>query len=101
MLRETEERMPQYECHKKVRALKIKTIANPNDVMPGEAEDDRVLTFSDERYENRFWVVRGAWLAKHEPQVGGYFVLYEDGYTSFSPAAAFESGYTRVLKAES
>ena len=26
--------------------------------------------------------------------VGGYYVVYEDGYKSFSPAGAFESGYT-------
>ncbi|MCK9988658.1 MAG: hypothetical protein AzoDbin1_05130 [Azoarcus sp.] len=28
--------------------------------------------------------------------VGGYYVVYEDGYKSFSPAIAFESGYTRI-----
>jgi hypothetical protein len=31
---------------------------------------------------------------KHKPQVGGYFVQYRDGYKSFSPAAAFEEGYS-------
>jgi hypothetical protein len=36
------------------------------------------------------------WHAKHAPHVGGYFVQYEDGYTSFSPAEAFESGYVRA-----
>ncbi len=40
--------------------------------------------------------VSGAWMAKHEPQVGGYYVVYEDGYTSFSPADAFEKGYTKI-----
>ena len=34
------------------------------------------------------------WITKHEPAVGGYYVIYEDGYTSFSPAEAFEKGYT-------
>jgi bacterioferritin-associated ferredoxin len=33
---------------------------------------------------------------KHKPQVGGYIVIYDDGYTSFSPAKAFEEGYTRI-----
>lgn len=28
--------------------------------------------------------------------VGGYFVQYPDGYRSWSPADAFEGGYTRV-----
>ncbi len=40
-------------------------------------------------------VVR-AFMDKHEPQVGGYYVLYEDGYQSYSPAKAFEEGYTPV-----
>ena len=28
--------------------------------------------------------------------VGGYYVRYEDGFESWSPAEAFERGYTRV-----
>lgn len=35
-------------------------------------------------------------MAKHKPVAGGYFVVYEDGYESFSPAKAFEEGYTRI-----
>lgn len=44
------------------------------------------------------------WLDKNAPRwgtpdaevelVGGYFVRYDDGYTSWSPAEAFEKGYT-------
>ena len=33
---------------------------------------------------------------KHDPQAGGYYVVYADGYQSFSPAQAFEEGYTRI-----
>ena len=33
-------------------------------------------------------------VAPRAPEVGGYYVVYEDGYKSFSPAGAFESGYT-------
>ena len=33
---------------------------------------------------------------KHNPEAGGYYVVYEDGYKSFSPAKAFEEGYTRI-----
>ena len=36
------------------------------------------------------------WLDKHNPEVGGYYVVYEDGYKSFSPAKAFEEGYTLI-----
>jgi hypothetical protein len=34
--------------------------------------------------------------AKHNPQVGGYLVIYADGYMSFSPAKAFEDGYVAI-----
>ena len=27
---------------------------------------------------------------------GGYYVLYKDGFASWSPAKAFEEGYTRI-----
>ncbi len=30
------------------------------------------------------------------PQVGGYCVQYEGGYTSWSPAKEFEEGYTLI-----
>lgn len=29
-------------------------------------------------------------------KVGGYYVVYEDGYESWSPAEAFEKGYTLI-----
>jgi xanthine/CO dehydrogenase XdhC/CoxF family maturation factor len=28
--------------------------------------------------------------------LGGYYVLYEDNFESWSPAKAFEEGYTRI-----
>lgn len=36
------------------------------------------------------------YMQKHQPRAGGYFVVYKDGYESWSPAEAFEEGYTRV-----
>jgi hypothetical protein len=33
---------------------------------------------------------------RNEPEIGGYFVQYEDGFQSYSPARAFEQGYTEV-----
>ena len=35
---------------------------------------------------------------KATPQVGDYFIIYEDGYKSFCPKAQFEAGYTAVKK---
>ena len=39
-----------------------------------------------------------SYMQKHKPQVGGYYVVYEDGYESYSPAGAFEAGYTLVVE---
>ena len=43
-------------------------------------------------------VVDNAYLRKHQPYVGGYFIEYEDddGYRSFCPADVFESSHTEV-----
>ena len=82
--------MPKYVCHKKVWALKIAEITEPTDA----TGTSRTIIPADEGYGP--FVVDGAYMAKHKPEVGGYYVVYEDGYKSFSPASAFESGYTRV-----
>lgn len=75
--------MPQYQSHKKVWALKIAGISI-----------DGFLSFEGEIYAPI--QMEKTWLDKHNPEVGGYYVVYEDGYKSFSPAQAFESGYTRI-----
>jgi site-specific recombinase XerD len=38
--------------------------------------------------------VRHDYVHKHKPEAGGYYVVYADGYKSYSPAKAFEEGYT-------
>lgn len=85
--------MPEYACHKRVWALKIKDVqmSPPDVVFPGgswelEVEDEG---FSPIRVSYDFYV-------KHAPSAGGYYVVYKDGYKSFSPADAFEGGYTRL-----
>jgi hypothetical protein len=50
------------------------------------------ITPEDEGYAP--FSVSDEYVAKHKPVVGGYWVQYDDGYTSFSPAQAFEEGYT-------
>jgi hypothetical protein len=40
--------------------------------------------------------VTSEYIRKHKPSAGGYYVVYKDGYKSFSPADAFEEGYTRI-----
>jgi hypothetical protein len=79
--------LPRYQSHKIVRALKILAVdyptANPGATLVPEAG------FAP-------FAVAQEYLDKHKPQAGGYYVVYDDGYTSFSPAKAFEDGYTRI-----
>lgn len=82
--------MPRYRCHKEVWALKISDITDPNSVTDGS----RVLHFEDKGYASL--CVDGNFMARHRPEVGGYYVVYADGYKSFSPAKAFEDGYTKI-----
>lgn len=81
--------MPRYRCHKEVWALQIAGIS-----LPQNAAGDAELGFSDPKYASK--LMPRAWLDKHNPVVGGYYVVYKDGYESFSPAQAFEEGYTRI-----
>lgn len=85
--------LPRYRCHKEVWALKIKSVINVT--LPGEEDDgDRLLEFEDEGYAP--FAIDAAYVQKHSPQPGGYYVVYKDGYRSFSPAEAFEDGYILV-----
>lgn len=34
---------------------------------------------------------------KHNPKASGYWVMYENGYMSWSPADVFEGGYKRII----
>ncbi len=74
--------MPRYQCHKTVHALQIRGIS-----VSGE------LGF-DPPFMPR--LMSKEWLDKHNPAVGGYLVLYEDGYESYSPQEPFESGYSQL-----
>ena len=81
--------MPRYKCHKEVWALKIKEIQPVN-----LGEDGAVIVPEENGYAP--FRVTGKYMQKHKPIEGGYFVQYKGGYQSFSPADAFEGGYTRV-----
>ena len=78
--------MPQYRCHKIVSAAKITEFrgngTDTPDLILGEING--VVSLLEE------------WHKKHQPHVGGYYVIYDDGYSSFSPAKAFEDGYTKL-----
>ena len=89
--------MPRYTCHKEVWALKISSIFRDQDFAPNEKrETDGSATIVPADTSYGPFKVSAEYLRKHNPQVGGYFVVYKDGYKSFSPEAAFEEGYTRI-----
>jgi hypothetical protein len=79
--------LPLYQSHKQVRAVKIESLQVWPDgsavIRPAEAGFEAIK-------------VDAAYVKKHEPKAGGYFVVYDDGYRSWSPAEAFEAGYTLV-----
>lgn len=80
--------LPRWRCHKVVSAAKILEIERRS----GGA----LLALEGEAIEG----VSSVYMGKHDPQVGGYYVRYDDGYESFSPAEAFEAGYMRVEEGE-
>jgi len=81
--------MPRYRSHKEVWALKIADVKKDSTVT-GSA----ILIFEN----NRYVPIRVLYdyIQKHNPQPGGYYVVYQDGYKSWSPAEAFESGYLKI-----
>lgn len=98
--------MPRYQCHKKVWALKIASIEI---IQPTIEEIEAILNGPEGAGENMAGAiitpadqgfapfgVPKSYVDKHNPEAGGYYVVYDDGYKSFSPAKAFEDGYTRL-----
>lgn len=87
-------KLPRYKSHKTVWALKIKDLTEIS-----SEEGDVMITPEEEGYNPI--VVDKAYMDKHKPSVGGYYVLYEGGYESFSPAKVFERGYTLEVTEDS
>lgn len=94
---------PEYKSHKIVRAGRITQLAQEGD----QAMQQRVTLIFGElarQVDGEINVptvdVTAEWYVKHGVHTGGYYVVYEDGYTSFSPEEAFVSGYTKVEKVE-
>ena len=81
--------MQKYKSHKVVEAAKIESIEKLED-----GRDRCLLHYGN--YHGEHVVVSHNYMNKHTPQVGGYYVRYPDGYESWSPAQAFEEGYTAV-----
>lgn len=81
--------MPRYQCSKIVRALKIADVVHRFTDTSSEGGAELVPVAGDYAAIH----VDGDFVTRHQPRAGGYLVVYEDGYQSFSPAAPFEAGY--------
>ncbi len=95
--------LAKYRCHKDVRAARIETVEPDATAVRGTQAGPFLVLLSDPTFtgspDDTPMVrqdVTVKWMTKHSPEVGGYFVAYEDGYTSYRPAKAFEAGYTLI-----
>lgn len=85
--------LPKYKCHKTVWALKIASLELVESG-PGGTESRYLMGFHDAGYGPI--EVDGDWVFKRGAKAEGYYVVYANGHTSWSPADAFEDGYTRI-----
>lgn len=112
--------LPRYRCHKEVQALKIQeiqplrvptftratcrgsfalgTACGHCERCDWERAAGGGLRYTIVPAEAGFppFQVSFEYVRKHGPKPGGYYVLYEDGYESYSPAKAFEEGYAKI-----
>jgi hypothetical protein len=74
--------MPRYKCHKEVSALRIKEVSG------------NTLSF----WEPLFAPIEvdPKIFSRYTPVPGDYYVVYDDGYKSISPAKPFQEGYTPI-----
>ncbi len=91
--------LPKYKCHKVVHALKIAGVVDHTMAKDPDVEPGGILTFADHRFARI--VVDAAWMERFQNTAGregdlGYYVVYADGYKSWSPTKAFEEGYTLI-----
>ena len=84
------EQLQRYRCHKIVAAGKVVDVERYPD------GSGLLVVKSRSPLWNEAVPVSYEYMKKHKPLPGGYFVEYEDGYASWSPAEAFEAGYTRI-----
>lgn len=90
-MNDTSAKLPEYRSHKTVWALKIADIDFNHPAVP---EGGALIVPENTTYAP--FAVEAAYVKKHEPKAGGYYVVYRDGYKSWSPASEFEDGYTAV-----
>jgi hypothetical protein len=81
--------MPKYVSHKTVWALEIASVEHKSD-----GSGNWRLEFVDKGYAAMS--APAEMFSRYQPKAGDYYVVYVDGYKSFSPRKAFLEGYTKV-----
>ncbi len=83
--------MPKYVSHKEVSALEIEGIT-----ALGTIGDKLMykLHFKDEAYSSI--AIPAEMCARYTPVKGDFYIVYKDGYESFSPRKAFLEGYQKL-----
>lgn len=76
-------KLPVFQCHKRVRAGQIRAYEIDQDGVKATIWLDDLPGM----------VISAGVFARGRPSPGDYFVVYDDGYQSWSPRAAFEDGY--------
>lgn len=84
--------LPLYLCHKRVRALKIADI---------EIFDGHIAVITPANTSFPTFTTEQGWASRYKGSLSdpGYYVVYDDGYASWSPTDAFEAGYTLASEA--
>lgn len=88
--------MQMYHCHKIVEASRMTDVASLSDTGPDGKpyiiKHRCEATTDDGTFKLQY--------GDKMPQIGDYVVRYADGYVSWSPAKAFEEGYTAIPAGE-
>lgn len=83
--------MPRYVSHKRVHALEIAAIGEP---MSGS--EARSIAFKEPGFQGK--TLPAEMFSRYKPVIGDFYVVYADGYESFSPRKAFVEGYKREVE---
>ncbi len=92
-------KLKRWQSHKIVHAGKIVSITEvigdavgDGKIGPTETNTELAIETADGAVESV--IPEPKMFARYTPVVGDYYVVYDDGYASISPAKAFEEGYS-------
>ncbi len=74
------EALPQYQCHKRVRAARI------DQIFLSVEDQNAMFVLGLPDGSTPIYRVDPPFMVRNDPKIGGYLVIYVGGYESFSPA---------------